>query len=111
MAWPKRGTRKIVVDDETFAWHYDACCVLCSKDVMTAGKQGSPHFLFIDPYPWSMEIRPRSVAAAIRWARTAGWTAEHGPTRAMALDDTTQQFRWLVGDQRHLACPKDDGQS
>jgi hypothetical protein len=111
MAWPKRGTRTIVVDGEPFAWHYDAHCVLCSDDVVTAGKQGSPHYLFIDPYPWGMEIRPRGVADAIRWARSEGWTAEHGPTRAVALDDSTQAFRWLAEGQRHLGCPKDDGRS
>jgi len=111
MAWPKRGTRRIVVDGEEFAWHYDVHCVFCSDDVMTAGKQGAPYFLFIDPYSWSVEVRPRSVAAAIRWARATGWTAERGPTKAMAFDDKSQDFRWLAENQRHIACVKDDGQS
>lgn len=107
MAWPKRGTRKIVIDGEDFVWHYDACCPFCSDDVLTAGKQSSPYVLFIDPFPWGMEIRPRSVAEAIRWARSEGWTPENGPTRAAALNDETQQFVWLLERHRHIGCLKE----
>jgi hypothetical protein len=104
MAWPRRGTRKIVIDAEDFLWHYDACCPWCSNDVFTAGKAGVPYVLFIDPFPWGAEFRPRFIAAAIRWARQGGWSAESGPTRALALNDATQQFQWLEPGQRHLGC-------
>ncbi len=110
MAWPKRGTRKIVVDGESFAWHYDACCPWCSDKVMTAGKEGERYFLHIDPYPHAMEMGPKPVAEAIRWAKAAGWTAEGGPTRAVAMDEA-EKFEWLAEGQRHLACiapPPDD---
>ncbi len=109
MAWPKRGTRKIVVDGESFVWHYDGCCPFCSDDVVTAGKEGAPHVLFVDPFPWEFEFRPRNVAVAIRWARAAGWTAESGPTRALAFNDDTEKFEWLEPGQRHLGCPKRAG--
>ena len=104
MAWPKRGTRRIVVDGEAFVWHYDACCPWCSKDVFTAGKEGQPFVLFIDPYPWEFELRPANVAAAIRWGRNHGWSAESGPTRALSFDATKSDFVWLDAGQRHLAC-------
>jgi hypothetical protein len=106
MAWPKRGTRKIVVDGEDFFWHYDACCPWCSDDVFTAGKSGAPYVLFIDPFPFApaFELGPRAVAEAIRWARANGWTAESGPTRALSLNEQTAQFEWLAEGQRHLAC-------
>jgi hypothetical protein len=61
--------------------------------------------LFIDPFVWSMAIGPQSIAAAIRWARSEGWTPERGPTRGLALDEATQRFRWLAENQRHAACP------
>ncbi len=112
MAWPKRGTRKIVVDQEEFVWHYDAHCPYCSDDVFTAGKEGAPFVLFIDPLAWAFEIRPRSVAAAIRWARKGGWSAEEGPTQAIALNHKTDEFQWLAPGQRHIGCPDespDDG--
>jgi hypothetical protein len=104
MAWPKGGTRKITVDGQEFLWHYDACCVFCSDDVLTAGKEGTPYVLFIDPFPVSMDMGPRGVASAIRWARQQGWTPDRGPTRAMTLDDDTQAFRWLGDGQRHAVC-------
>ena len=107
MTWPQRGTRKIVVDSEEHLWHYDACCTLCSKDVITAGKPNARYFLFIDPLTWGFEFRPRSVAEAIRWARKSGWSAESGPTRAMALNDATHEFEWLEPGQRHLNCRKE----
>lgn len=66
MAWPKKGTRKIVVDHDEFLWHYDACCPRCNDDVFTAWKAGDPYVLFIDPFPWAAEIGPKHVAEAIR---------------------------------------------
>jgi hypothetical protein len=105
MAWPKRKTRRIVVDGEELLWHGVERCACCMQ-VLTVGKPGAPYVLFIDPFVWSMEIRPGSVANAVRWARAAGWSPEHGPTRAMALDEVTQGFRWLADGQRHAACPK-----
>ena len=107
MAWPKRGTRKIVVEGSTFLWHYDACCPWCSSDVFTAGRPGAPHVLFVDPFPWGFEFRPANVAAAIRWALQNGWSPEKGPTQALALNDETEQFQWLAKGQRHLACLKE----
>jgi len=108
MAWPKRGTRKIVVDGEEFLWHYDACCLLCSNDVFTAGKAGKPFVLFIDPFPWSFEFRPKNIAAAIKWARTAGWSAERGATRALSFHEKNQRFEWLPEGQRHGDCLVED---
>lgn len=112
MAWPKKGTRKLVVDGEDFLWHYSGHCPLCSDDVFTVGKPGAPHVLYIDPFPWNFEIRPRSIASAIRWAKNDGWSAEQGPTRAMGMNDATEQFDWLADGQRHRQCtPVTDSES
>ena len=92
------------MDGEDFVWHYDAHCPWCSNDVFTAGRQGQPHVLFIDPFPWGFELRPKSVAEAIRWAFRQGWTPEAGPTRSMAFNDDTSEFEWLADGQRHRAC-------
>lgn len=58
--------------------------------------------LFIDPYPWSFEYRPRDVTVAIRWATAQGWTPDDGPTRAMSFDDDAGEFVWLRDGERHL---------
>lgn len=100
MAWPKRGTRRIVVDGEAFAWHSGT--IDCGDVVFTAGKPGVPYVLFIDPLPWPAPP-PAHVAAAIRYARAQGWSAESGPTRAVAFSEATQTFEWLPEGHRHLA--------
>ena len=107
MAWPSRGTRKIVVDGEAFLWHYDAHCLACSNDVITAGRAALPFVLFIDPFPWDFEFRPKNVAWAIRWARSQGWSPEAGPTRALAFNEQTRELQWLPEGQRHLRCLKE----
>jgi len=104
MAWPKRGTRTIVVDDEAFLWHYDACCPWCSDDVFTVGKAGEPFVLFIDPFPWAAPMSPKYVAKAIRWARAKGWSTLKGPTRSMSLDSRSETFFWLEDGERHSKC-------
>ena len=104
MAWPKKGTRKIVVDQEEFLWHYDACCPWCSNDVFTAGRSGEPYVLFIDPFPYAAEIGPKYIARAISWAIKQGWSTSKGPTRALSIDSTTGEFYWLQNDERHANC-------
>ncbi|WP_223788198.1 hypothetical protein [Marinicella meishanensis] len=104
MAWPKKGTRKIVVDNEAFLWHYDAHCPWCSDDVFTAGKAGKPFVLFIDPFPWVAEMGPKYVAKAIRWARANGWSSSGGPTRALSINSADEQFFWLEDGERHAKC-------
>lgn len=104
MAWPKKGTRKITVDGVNYLWHYAAHCPLCSDDVFTIGIAGKPHVLFVDPFPWSFELKPSSIASAIRWAINNGWTPLKGPTRAMSLDESSQEFVWLSGEKRHSCC-------
>lgn len=93
-----------MVDGERFVWHYDAHCPFCSDDVMTAGKEGEGFVLFIDPWPWNMGITPKAVAAAVRWARAQGWSAETGPTAAVALVGDSETFEWLPEGARHVGC-------
>ncbi|WP_157496531.1 hypothetical protein [Hahella ganghwensis] len=104
MTWPKRGTRKIVIEGDEFLWHYDACCPWCSDDVFTAGKSGKPFVLFIDPFPYAVEIGPGYVTKAIKWAQSQGWSPETGGTKAMSIDSNSQEFFWLDEGERHAKC-------
>ena len=104
MTWPKRGTRKIVVDGKEYLWHYDACCPWCSDDVFTAGNSGKPFVLFIDSFPYAAEIRPRFIARSIKWAVSEGWSPERGPTKALSIDSNTEQYFWLEEGVRHARC-------
>ena len=111
MAWPKKGTRSIAVEGIDLLWHYSGHCPSCSDAVFTIGAAGEPHVLFIDPYPWGFEYRPRDITAAVRWAFAQGWTPASGPTRAMSFDDGKKQFVWLPEGRRHLACAKESGET
>jgi hypothetical protein len=91
MAWPRKGTHKIVVDGTPLLWHYP----LCSNAVITVGTEGDRFYLYIDPFPWNFEFRPASIADAIRWAVANEWTSHGGPTRAMAFDDNLKRNVWL----------------
>lgn len=104
MAWPKKGTRKIVIDGDEFLWHYDACCPWCSDDVFTAGKSGYPYVLFIDPFPYAAEIGPGYVARAIKWAISKGWSPLNGFTKSMSIDSDMEVFFWLKDGERHAKC-------
>ena len=103
MAWPKKGTHKIVVDGTRFLWHYSGCCPLCSNAVITVGNDGGRFVLFFDPFPWNFEFRPAAIADAIRWAVGEGWSFDGGPTRSMAFDDKLGHNVWLPDGARHLA--------
>jgi len=104
MAWPKKETRKIVIDGDDFLWHYDACCPWCSDDVYTAGQSGQPYVLFIDPYPYAATIGPGYVAKAIMWAILQGWSTSKGPTKSMSIVSETEEFFWLEDGERHAKC-------
>lgn len=104
MAWPSKGTRKITIDGVEYLWHYSGHCPSCSNDVFTIGLAGKPYVLYIDPFPWSFEIKPSSMAKAVRWAVYKGWTPEKGPTRAMSFDDDKKDYVWLPDGKRHLYC-------
>ncbi|RZB33357.1 MAG: hypothetical protein SRB1_01185 [Desulfobacteraceae bacterium Eth-SRB1] len=102
MAWPKKGTRKLVIHGEEYLWHYDAHCPFCSNDVFTIGQAEKRFVLYIDPFPWEFEMRPATVVKAVTWALSNGWSCEAGPTRAMAWNQEAQDFAWLPDDERHL---------
>lgn len=57
-----------------------------------SGTKGAP--LYLDPYPWDLEIRPKVVAEAIRFAQAHGWVAgQKGPPIYIGYHD--QQFIML----------------
>lgn len=102
MAWPKKGTRKLVVGGVPYLWHYSGHCPLCSEAVYTVGQSRQPHVLYIDPLPHDFELTPKAVASAVEWAVGQGWSSAGGPTRAMAFDSQLQDFVWLPDGSRHL---------
>ncbi len=104
MAWPRKGTRKLVVDGVSYLWHTTGHCPICSAaHCYTIGQPSQPFVLYIDPLPHDFALTPKSVATAIQWAVHRGWSTEDGPTRAMAFDAEQQDFVWLPDGARHLS--------
>ena len=93
VTWPKRGTRKLVVDGVTWLCHYDACCAECSHDKVTLGRENHPHYLFIDTQSYYFDYTPSLIVAALKWALTWGWTSEHGPNDTVL--PTEDGFEWV----------------
>ncbi len=102
MAWPKKDTRKIVVNGMDFLWHLSGNALDNKETVITAGTREGKYFLFIDPYPWDFEIKPVNIAAAVQWALNEGWTPGAGPNRHMAFSAITQSFVWLPEGKKFL---------
>ncbi|MGI0119708.1 hypothetical protein [Zooshikella sp. RANM57] len=110
MAWPKRGTRKIVVDEIEYLWHYDACCIFCSDDVFTVGQTGRSGYLFIDSFAFGEKIRPKNIADSIKWAVSHGWSPE-SQSRNMSKNIETDDFYWLPDGVKHWTCTPEPSES
>ena len=96
MAWPKKGTRKIMVNREVWLWHHSGR----QNDTVTVGRARCPHYLFLDTFAWNFEHTPRHVAASIRWALAQQWSPQLGPDRGIFAND--KGFQWLPEGSRHL---------
>ena len=94
MAWPKKHTRRLHVDDREYLWHISGNEIE-SANPITVGIETGKYFLFIDPYAHEFEITPSNVCAALEWALGEGWCPESGPTRSMAFSPETKEFYWL----------------
>ena len=82
----KKRIRKIVVDGRPFVWVLPGNTIDVEEVHVSvfAGKGMQP--LCIDPYPWAFTIRPQSVADAIRFALSHGWSpGKPGPPFFISL--------------------------
>lgn len=70
--------RKIVVNGVEYIWVLDGNTIDGFKDthirVHKVGETG--RVLYIDPYNWRFEVRPKFVSQAIQFALSSGWGNE-----------------------------------
>ena len=73
----RKRVRNIVVDGCTFRWVLPGNTLYQSKlvAIVVFGTQRG-RMLQIDPYAWALEIRPKVIAEAIRFALARGWQPE-----------------------------------
>jgi len=72
--------RKIIVDNMNYEWCIRGNSFWKDGDHITiykTGIKGTP--IYLDPVPWSLEIRPKTIESAIKFALKANWNpAEKG---------------------------------
>lgn len=72
-----KSKRKIKVDGELYIWALEGNDAYSSNRWIIVTLYGTSHSrLYIDPYEHDFEIKPSSIAMAIRAARKMGWVPE-----------------------------------
>ena len=74
MAFPKKYTRKITVNDQTYLWHLNENSIDFEEYHITIRHEKiAGQILYLDLYSWHLSIRPRTIREAILWALENGW--------------------------------------
>lgn len=89
MVFPKKHTRQISVDGHSYVWHLNQNSLFFKETHITIAESGmAGQILYLDPYPWELEIRPKTIRAAILWAIEKGWTpTKKGPSIYLGYRD------------------------
>lgn len=74
MTFPKRGTRTITVDGDTYKWHlHNNDGWAPNRHIAVQHESGYGQLLLLDHYSWHMEVRPRTIREAISYGLANGW--------------------------------------
>ena len=67
--------RKIIVDQKEYFWVLNSNSIdgLHDQHIRVHRNRNTKSILYIDPYPWHMEIRPKAIEGAIKFAFSKGW--------------------------------------
>jgi hypothetical protein len=83
----RKALRRIVVDGQPFQWLLPWNSLEFGTVHLSVFARKQTQALRLDPYPWSFEICPQSVADAVRFALRSGWTpTQPGPDLYVAPD-------------------------
>jgi hypothetical protein len=84
----RKTLRRIVVDGQPFQWLLPWNSLEFGTVHLSVFAEKRTQPLRIDPYPWNFEIRPATIANAIRFALRNGWTpAVPGPDFHIAFHE------------------------
>jgi len=74
--------RKIVVNKEEFYWTLQGNTIDGAKEnhIKIHRNKVTKSILYIDPYDWSFELRPKTIKAGILFALTKGWDPDKAHT-------------------------------
>ena len=94
MGFPKKRTRKLIVNGQTYLWHYSDHCPDCGSSPITIGQEDARYYLFIAPYTRDFTFSPKTISKAIMWALSNGWTASNGPSQKLCFNPAKDDFEW-----------------
>ena len=92
----KSVKRRIVVDGIQYYWVLNGNTIDRSNDTyIRVHKEGmTGNILYIDPYNWHFEIRPKFIDSAIKYALSAGWEKSDSGD-GMYISYINEQYRVL----------------
>ncbi|BDD10835.1 hypothetical protein FUAX_32670 [Fulvitalea axinellae] len=87
--------RKIIVNQEVYFWVLDGNTIdgLNENRIKVHSNKLTKSILYIDPYKWHFEIRPKTIEQAILFAIKNGWNPEgKGKTTYLSMTDEGDFF-------------------
>ncbi len=74
-----KASRTITVSDHDYLWVLTGNSTYGKEQHIRVYRQGCQNsILYIDPYAWDFEVRPRQIREAILFALQQGWDPEEG---------------------------------
>lgn len=101
MAWPKKGTRRLTIDEITYLWQRDGDWLTNSLWTVIKQQGTDGQLLYLGFY--GVEIRPRIVRNAIEFALFHGWEPNIR-RKPMYLCDQDNTFKILADESSRGHC-------
>lgn len=85
--------RKVVVLGNEYYWVLNSNSVDSYKEhhIRVHAERDTKSILYIDPYPWHLEIRPKTIERAIDFAILSGWNLSD-TKKAMYISMNNDEF-------------------
>ena len=90
--------RKITILNEVYFWILDGNTIDTPKPchIRIYSKKLTKSILYIDPYNWHFEIRPRTIGRAILFAIEQGWNPEEKGNEMYISMNNEEEFYQLA---------------
>ena len=74
-----KASRTITVSDHDYLWVLTGNSIFGKEQHIRVYRQGFQNsILYIDPYAWDFEVRPRQIREAVLFGLQHGWDPEEG---------------------------------
>tara|TARA_B100000674_G_scaffold6879_1_gene5382 strand:- start:2043 stop:2372 length:330 start_codon:yes stop_codon:yes gene_type:complete len=95
--------RRIIVKGQVFYWVLNGNSIDTSpnqeRHIKVHLKDLTKSILYIDPYPWEFQIRPKNIELAIKFAQSQGWDPKK-PNCSKYISQKENKFFVLPAGQK-----------